>query len=103
MLPTTTSAQLCPTLIYDGDCGICRRWVTYWEGLTGARVIYRTYQDAAQDYPSIPLDAFRHAIQLVDADGQVYSGAAATYRVLATHRDGEVGGGYTPTYPGSRS
>ncbi len=82
MLPTTTSAQLRPTLIYDGDCGICRRWVTYWEGLTGTRVIYRTYQDAAQDYPSIPLDAFRHAIQLVDADGQVYSGAAATYRVL---------------------
>ena len=82
MVPTTTAAGLRATLIYDGDCGICKRWVTYWEGLTGARVVYRPYQDAAQDYPHIPLDAFRRAIQFVDADGQVYTGAAATYRAL---------------------
>ena len=82
MLPTATSTEQCPTLIYDGDCGICKRWVTYWEGLTGARVVYRTYQDAAKDYPDIPLDAFRRAIQFVDANGGTYSGAAATYRVL---------------------
>ena len=77
-----TTAGVHPTLIYDGDCGICKRWVTYWESLTGARVVYRAYQDAAQDYPDIPLDAFRDAIQFVDADAHVYSGAAATYRVL---------------------
>ena len=73
-------AQLRPTLIYDGDCGICKEWVTYWEGLTGTRVVYRPYQDAAQDYPDIPLDTFRHAIQFVETDAHVYSGAAATYR-----------------------
>ncbi len=82
MLPATTAAQLRPTLIYDGDCGICKRWVTYWESLTGTHVAYRAYQDAAPDYPDISLDAFRRAIKFVDADGQVYSGAAATYRVL---------------------
>ena len=82
MLPTTTTARLHPTLIYDGDCGICKSWVTYWEGLTGARVVYRPYQDAAQEYPDIPLDAFRRAIQFVEADAHVYSGAAATFRVL---------------------
>ena len=54
----------------------------YWDGLTGAQVIYRSYQDAAKDYPNIPLDAFRRAIQFVEAGNQVYSGAAATYRVL---------------------
>ena len=21
-----------PTLVYDGDCGICRYWVDYWQG-----------------------------------------------------------------------
>lgn len=78
----TTAPHVPPTLIYDGDCGICKRWVTYWAGLTGAQVIYRAYQDAAKDYPGIPLDAFRRAIQFVEPDGQVYSGAAATYRVL---------------------
>jgi predicted DCC family thiol-disulfide oxidoreductase YuxK len=76
------AVHLRPALIYDGDCGICKRWVTYWEGLTGTQVVYRAYQDAAQDFPAIELDAFRHAIQFVDANGRVYSGAAATYRML---------------------
>ena len=71
-----------PTLIYDGDCGICKYWVRYWRGLTRGRVDYRAYQDAAGDYPHIALDAFRRAIQFIEPDGQVYSGAAATYRVL---------------------
>src|ERR1700730_15613289 len=75
-------SQARPTLVYDGDCGICRYWVDYWQGLTGARVIYRPYQEAAGDFPAIPLEAFRHAIQLIEPDGKVYSGAAATYRVL---------------------
>jgi predicted DCC family thiol-disulfide oxidoreductase YuxK len=71
-----------PTLVFDGDCGICRRWVNYWHGLTGESVIYRPYQEAATDFPAIPLEAFRTAIQLIEPDGRVYSGAAATFRVL---------------------
>ena len=34
-------SQGLPTLVYDGDCGICRYWVTYWRDLTAERVIYR--------------------------------------------------------------
>jgi predicted DCC family thiol-disulfide oxidoreductase YuxK len=71
-----------PTLVYDGDCGICRYWVNYWQGLTGEQVRYRAYQEAAADFPGIAPDAFAHAIQLVETDGQVYPGAAATFRVL---------------------
>jgi len=71
-----------PTLIFDGDCAICRQWVEYWEVLTGDRVLYRAYQDAAADYPSLSLDAFRRAIQFVESDGVVCSGAAAAYRAL---------------------
>ena len=71
-----------PTFVYDGDCGICRYWVNYWQGLTGDRVCYRPYQEAAADFPEIPPQAFPHAVQLIEPDGQVYSGAAATYRVL---------------------
>lgn len=71
-----------PTLVFDGDCGICRYWVAYWQGLTEGRVVYRPYQQAAADFPAIPLQAFRGAIQLIEPDGTVYSGAAATYRVL---------------------
>ena len=55
----------------------------YWQGLTGDRIIYRPYQQAAADFPHIPRDAFAKAVQLIEPDGKVYSGAAATYRVLA--------------------
>jgi predicted DCC family thiol-disulfide oxidoreductase YuxK len=71
-----------PTLVYDGDCGICRYWVDYWKDWTGESVDYRTYQEAAADFPMIPLEAFQQAIQLIEPDGHVYSSAAATFRVL---------------------
>jgi len=70
-----------PTLVYDGDCAICRYWVTYWRELTGERVVFRPYQEAAADFPVIPLEAFQRAIQMIEG-GHVYSGAAATFRVL---------------------
>jgi predicted DCC family thiol-disulfide oxidoreductase YuxK len=71
-----------PTLVYDGDCGICGYWVSYWRELTGERVIYRPYQEAAPDFPTISPESFQRAIQLIEPAGQVYSGAAATFRVL---------------------
>ncbi|HVN34162.1 MAG TPA: lipase maturation factor family protein [Casimicrobiaceae bacterium] len=71
-----------PTLVYDGDCGICRYWVDYWRGLTGDRIIYRPYQEAAADFPAIPRAAFERAIQLIERDGRVHAGAAATFCVL---------------------
>ncbi len=70
------------TLVFDGDCAICRSWVSYWQRLTNGRVIYRPYQDAAADFPTIRREAFERAIWLIEPDGRVYSGAAAAYRVL---------------------
>lgn len=70
------------TLVYDGDCGICRHWVNYWRQLTGDRIVYRPYQEAAEDFPTIPRDRFARAIQLIEPDGEIYQGAAAIYRTL---------------------
>src|SRR5580658_565011 len=75
-------SQGLPTLVYDGDCAVCRYWVTYWHELTEERVRYRPYQEAAADFPAIPRQEFQRAIQLIERDGQVYSGAAATFRLL---------------------
>src|SRR6266699_7144966 len=75
-------AGACATLVFDGDCAICRSWVSYWQRLTNGRVIYRPYQEAAADFPTIPHEAFERAIWLIEPDGRVYSGAAAAYRVL---------------------
>jgi predicted DCC family thiol-disulfide oxidoreductase YuxK len=71
-----------PTLIYDGDCAICRSWVGYWHELTQDRVAYRPYQEAAADFSAIPSAAFRHSIQLIEPDGRVFAGAAAVFRLL---------------------
>jgi predicted DCC family thiol-disulfide oxidoreductase YuxK len=79
-----------PTLVYDGDCAICRYWVNYWRELTDGCVVFRPYQEAAADSPAIPLEAFRRAIQLIESDGRVFSGAAATFRVLR-HAPGRAG------------
>ncbi|MBS0237802.1 MAG: lipase maturation factor family protein [Proteobacteria bacterium] len=70
------------TLVYDGDCGICRYWIDYWKQQTGDRVVYRPYQEAAGDFPTIPRERFARAIQLIEPDGTIYAGAAATYRTL---------------------
>jgi predicted DCC family thiol-disulfide oxidoreductase YuxK len=79
-----------PTLVYDGDCAVCRYWVNYWQELTGGRVVYRPYQNAAADFPAISPGDFRRAIQFIEPGAQVYSGAAATSRglvvVLCTSR-----------------
>ena len=71
--------------MYDGDCAICCYWVAYWRELTQGRVDYRPYQEAAKDFPEIPLEAFQRAIQMIES-GRVYSGAAATFRVLRHSR-----------------
>jgi predicted DCC family thiol-disulfide oxidoreductase YuxK len=31
-------------MLFDGDCGFCRRWIGKWKELTGDRVRYAPYQ-----------------------------------------------------------
>ncbi len=71
-----------PMLIFDGECGICRTWVDYWRQLTGHEVIYRPYQQAAADFPRIPLDTFRRSMLLIERDERVFAGAAAAFWLL---------------------
>lgn len=71
-----------PTLVFDGDCGICRTWVDYWRTLTGDVVLYRPYQEAAGDFPGIALQDFKRAMVLVEPDGRSFAGAAANFRLL---------------------
>ncbi len=81
-----------PLLVFDGDCGFCRKWIAYWQGLTGGpsgRVDYVAYQESANktaEYPEltrIPPEAFAQAVQLIEPDGTVSSGARAVFTVLA--------------------
>lgn len=72
-----------PTLVYDGDCRFCKRWVSRWQARTGTRVEYAPYQDpGVLSRLGISLAAARRSVQLAMPDGAVYQGAEAVFRVI---------------------
>jgi len=75
-----------PRLVYDGDCGFCSYWARYWQKLTGDSVEYRTYQEVAAQYPTIPLEDFRRAVQYITPEGQHAGAAEASFLTLSHAR-----------------
>ncbi len=73
-----------PTLIYDGDCKFCARWVERWRATTGDRVRYLTSQKAAEEFLDIAKQESNEAVQWVGAEGERLSGAPAVFAALAT-------------------
>jgi predicted DCC family thiol-disulfide oxidoreductase YuxK len=73
-------------LIYDGDCQFCGYWARYWQELTGDSVSYRPYQEAAEQYPAIPVADFQRAVQYIGPDGQRASAAEASLLTLSHAR-----------------
>jgi lipase maturation factor 1 len=70
-------------LIFDGDCSFCRAWVDYWKRLIGPRLEVAPYQSAADNFPEIPREKFAQSVQLVQPNGEVFSGAHAAFASLA--------------------
>ena len=73
-----------PTLIYDGDCKFCARWVERWRVTTGDRVGYITSQEATEQFPEISEQESNEAVQWMGANGERLSGAPAVFAALAT-------------------
>ncbi len=71
-----------PLLVYDGDCGFCRRRVARWQKLTRDRVDYRPYQEAAGEFPQIPEEQFQASVYLVESAGRISRGAEAVFRTM---------------------
>jgi len=72
-----------PLLIFDGDCNFCRLWIDFWKQLTGDHLAYAPYQEAAAQFPQIPVENFKRAVHLVMPDGEVLTAAHAVFRSLA--------------------
>ncbi len=72
-----------PTLVFDGDCSFCRLWIERWRALTGERIQYAPYQQAAAEFPQIPREEFARSVQLIRPDGQVSRAAHAVFESLA--------------------
>ena len=72
-----------PLLVFDGDCGFCRFCVEYWTKLTQNKIRYVAFQEAGAQFPEVPLEDFKAAVQLIQPDASRLSAAAAVFRVLA--------------------
>ena len=73
-----------PLLIFDGNCGFCRKWVDYGRQITGDRVRYAPASEVASEYPQIPPEAFARAVQVVLPDGEVLEGKSAVDESMVT-------------------
>jgi predicted DCC family thiol-disulfide oxidoreductase YuxK len=72
-----------PVLLYDGDCGFCRRWIERWRGVTRDAVEYAPYQAASGRFPGIARAEFESSVILVEPGGKTSRGAEAVFRSLA--------------------
>ncbi|MCX6926131.1 MAG: DCC1-like thiol-disulfide oxidoreductase family protein [Verrucomicrobia bacterium] len=75
-------------MIYDGECDFCTRWIRRWQQSNCDQVEYLPFQDpsVAARFPEVPRGRFERAVQLVEKNGSVYSGAEAIFRGCAHHR-----------------
>jgi predicted DCC family thiol-disulfide oxidoreductase YuxK len=72
-----------PLIVYDGRCAFCIRSVNRAKSITGNRVDYEPYQEAASRFPAIDPKAFGKAVHLIEPDGRVSRGAEAVFAALA--------------------
>jgi predicted DCC family thiol-disulfide oxidoreductase YuxK len=72
-----------PLLVWDGDCGFCRRWVDRCRPFTLDRVDYAPSGEVCADFPDIPARDFDRSVVLIEPGGAVSRGAEAVFRALA--------------------
>ncbi len=70
-------------MLFDQDCGFCRRWIARWQRFTGDKVDYESFQSAADRFPEIPRENFVRAVHLIGPDGSYTTGAEAVFGALA--------------------
>jgi predicted DCC family thiol-disulfide oxidoreductase YuxK len=72
-----------PLMVYDGDCGFCRRSVVRWRKITGDAIAYAPSQEVAGRYPQVPAEQFARSVVLIEPGGRISVGAEAVFRSLA--------------------
>jgi len=81
------------TLVYDGQCGFCRRWVDAvrrWDRADLVRAVSLQDTAAWEGLPGLTRAALEQAVHLVSPDGRAYAGAAAAAPLLRLLPGGRV-------------
>ncbi len=93
-----------PLVLYDGDCGFCRRWVARWQARTHGRVRFLPARPVLRWLFGIPRREARRAMQLIEPSGASFQGADAVFRMLRfSPRRGTRWGARVGLLPGVRT
>jgi len=68
-----------PVLVWDGECGFCKYWVTRWKKISNGAIDFEPYQIASEQFQDIPVAAFKKASRLITTSGSVHSGPDSAY------------------------
>ena len=71
-----------PLLVFDGECGFCRRLASRWYEKTGEQIDFASYNEIADNFQQISIEEFKKEIKLIYPEGRVYGGAAAAFKVI---------------------
>jgi len=69
-------------LIFDGECGFCRRWIRYMRSWFRTHPEAVAWQESDLALLGLTEEQCREAVQFVDAGGRVWSGSDAAAQVL---------------------
>ncbi len=82
-----------PVLLYDGDCGFCRRWIARlerWDVRSRIRCVPAAERSRVPGLPPISETALQQAMHLVTPDGRVHAGGLAMTAMLPYLPGGSV-------------
>ncbi len=82
-----------PTLIFDGQCPFCRKWVKRLQSiLHEVEISFRSLTDLSlqQDFPALDPDALARSIHFIGADGTIHTGMDAIVKALSLRPAGRL-------------
>lgn len=85
-MPTPTPQPLSkPVMLYDGQCGFCRKSVVRMQRWVGQEVAFLPFQDAPQHGINLPPDDLAQSIHLLETNGNLRRGAEAILFAAAVY------------------
>ncbi len=75
------SAPVRPTIVYDGDCGFCRRTAARWKKQFDRQIDFISFDECL--LPIAKTKEFRSMVRFVAPDGSIFGGASAVAEMLA--------------------
>jgi len=72
-----------PLLIFDGDCGFCKKWVNYASKLTKDSVYYKAYQTVDLKKLQLSAEACKQHVVLIEPNNTRYTAARAVFKTLS--------------------